>query len=182
VVAVGARLAETYRSHLFVTFALTCGHFVGVPVQTLVLSVTVAMLVDSMMMPVFGALSDKFGRRSVHLFGTAAMALFAYPFFVLLGSGSVAMVMLAFVIGNGVCHAAMVGVQPAMFSELFSAEVRYSGLAIAHEVSSLIVGLSPLVATALFAHYRSPVSVALFLIVICAISTLALSIKVRKSG
>lgn len=180
-VGVGARLAETCGSHLFVTFALTYGHFVGVPLETLVLDVTIAMLVDSMMMPVFGALSDKLGRRSVYLFGTSAMALFSYPFFLMLGSGSAALVLLAFVIGNGLCHAAMVGVQPAMFSELFSAKVRYSGLAMAHEVSSLIVGLSPLIATALFSHYRSPMPVALFLAVICGISGLALSIGRGRS-
>lgn len=180
VVGVGARLAETCGSHLFVTFALTYGHSMGIPAQTLVLSVTIAMLIDSMMMPVFGALSDKFGRRPIYLSGAVAMALFAYPFFLMLGSGSMAVVLLAFVIGNGVCHAAMAGVQPAMFSELFDAKVRYSGLAIAHEVSSLIVGLSPLIATALFSHYRSPVPVALFLITICGFSGLALVIPGKR--
>lgn len=179
-VGVGARLAETCGSHLFVTFALTYGHVKGVPVQTLVLAVTLAMLVDSLMMPVFGALSDHLGRRPVYVFGTIAMALFAYPFFLMLGSGSIALVFLAFIIGNGICHAAMVGVQPSMFSELFSAEVRYSGLAMAHEVSSLLVGLSPLIATALYSSYRSPVPVALFLVTICLISGVALLVGSEK--
>lgn len=175
-VGIGARLSETCGSHLFVTFALTYGHVVGVPVQTLVLGVTIAMLVDSLMMPVFGALSDRFGRRAVYLSGTVAMGFFAYPFFLMLGSGSAMIVVLAFIIGNGFCHAAMAGVQPAMFSELFSAEVRYSGLAMAHEVSSLLVGLSPLIATALYSTYRSPLSVAAFLIAMCAVSGAALMI------
>lgn len=175
-VGIGARLAETCGSHLFITFSLTYGHAVGVPVQTLILSVTLAMLVDSAMMPVFGALSDRIGRRPVYLFGVVAMALFAYPFFAMLGSPSTLIVVLAFVIGNGVCHAAMIGVQPALFSELFSAEVRYSGLAIAHEVSSLVVGFSPLIATALYSHYRSPVPVAVFLVTVCLISGAALAV------
>lgn len=53
------------------------------------------------MMPVFGALSNKYGRRRVYVFGTAAMTLFAYPFFLMLGTGSVPVVLLAFIIGNG---------------------------------------------------------------------------------
>lgn len=179
-VGIGARLAETCGSHLFITFSLTYGHAVGVPVQTLILAVTLAMLVDSVMMPVFGALSDRIGRRPVYLFGVVAMALFAYPFFAMLGSGSVTIVFLAFIIGNGICHAAMIGVQPALFSELFSAEVRYSGLAIAHEVSSLVVGLSPLIATLLYAHYRSPVPVAGLLVVVCLISSAALAVGTGK--
>ncbi|WP_157216099.1 MFS transporter [Flavisphingomonas formosensis] len=175
-VGIGARLAETCGSHLFVTFALAFGKVVGVPVDILVLGVTLGMLVDSLMMPVFGWLSDLFGRRRVYAGGAVAMALFAYPFFLLLSSGSTPLVLLAFVLGNGLCHAAMIGVQPAMFSELFPARVRYSGLAMAHEVSSLVVGLSPVIATALYAHYRDPVPVAGFLVGVCAISLLALAI------
>lgn len=181
IVGIGARLAETCGSHLFVTFALAYGKAVGVAVDTLVLGVTLGMLVDSLMMPVFGALSDRFGRRPIYAFGAVAMAVFAYPFFLMLNSGSNALILLAFVIGNGVCHAAMIGVQPAMFSEMFSARVRYSGLAIAHEVSSLIVGFSPLIATALYAHYRNPVPVALFLVAVCLTSIAALLLNRRSA-
>jgi len=173
-VGIGARLAETCGSHLFVTFALAYGKAVGAEVDTLVLGVTLGMLADSLMMPVFGALSDRFGRRPVYMFGALAMAAFAYPFFLMLESGSTGVILLAFIIGNGLCHAAMIGVQPAMYSEMFSARVRYSGLAMAHEVSSLIVGFSPLIATALYAHYRSPIPVALFLGAICLISASSL--------
>ncbi|GAB7551791.1 MFS transporter [Novosphingobium sp. 11B] len=174
VVGIGARLAETCGSHLFITFALAYGKAVGAEVDTLMLGVTLGMLADSVMMPVFGALSDRFGRRPVYLFGALAMLAFAYPFFEMLESGSTTLIVLAFVIGNGVCHAAMIGVQPAMYSEMFSARVRYSGLAMAHEVSSLIVGFSPLIATALYAHYRSPTPVALFLGAICLVSASSL--------
>lgn len=181
IVGIGARLAETCGSHLFVTFALAYGKAVGAAVETLMLGVTLGMLADSLMMPVFGALSDRFGRRPVYMFGVLAMAAFAYPFFAMLESGSNGLVLLAFVIGNGLCHAAMAGVQPAMYSEMFSARVRYSGLAMAHEVSSLIVGFSPLIATALFAHYRSAMPVALFLGVICVVSASSLLLPRRRA-
>lgn len=180
-VGIGARLAETCGSHLFVTFALAYGKAVGAKVDTLVLGVTLGMLADSLMMPVFGALSDRFGRRRIYMLGALAMAAFAYPFFLMLGSGSTATILLAFVIGNGLCHAAMIGVQPAMYSEMFSARVRYSGLAMAHEVSSLIVGFSPMIATALYVHYRDPAPVALFLGIICLVSASALLIWRRRT-
>jgi hypothetical protein len=64
----------------------------------------------------------------------------------------------------------MIGVQPALFSELFNTRVRYSGLSIVHEVSSIVVGAAPLIATALFKAYRSPVPIAIYLAVLCTIS------------
>jgi MFS family permease len=179
-VGIGARLGETCGSHLFVTFALAYGKTVGVAVETLMLGVTLGMLSDSLMMPVFGALSDRFGRRTVYLAGAVAMALFAWPFFHMIDSGSTALVLTAFVVGNGLCHSSMSGVQPAMFSEMFSAEVRYSGLAMAHEVSSLVVGFAPLIATGLYAYYRSPIPVALLLAAICCVSIAALLVPTRR--
>lgn len=173
-IAIGVRLAENGTSHLFITFALAFGAQAGVSLDTLLLGAVLAMLADSIMMPVYGALSDRFGRRPVYLFGTVATALFGYPFFLMLGSGVPALAIAALVIGNGLCHAAMIGVQPALLTEMFSAQVRYSGLAMAHEVSSVIVGIAPLIATALYAHYRSPVPIALYLLCLCAISFVAL--------
>nr|WP_047168007.1 MFS transporter [Sphingomonas sp. Y57] len=174
VTGVGIRLAENGGSHLLITFSLAYGVTVGAPADALLIGVMLGMLADSAMMPVFGALSDRIGRRAVYLGGVIALALFGYPFLMMLGSGSPAMIVAAFVIGNGLCHAAMIGVQPAMFSEMFDGEVRYSGLAFVHEVSSVIVGFAPLIATALYASSKSPIPVAAYLAVLCLVSAIAL--------
>ncbi|WP_136162651.1 MFS transporter [Sphingomonas flavalba] len=173
-VGIGARLAENCGSHLLITFSLFYAKAMGAPTDVMLLGVAVAMLADSMMMPVFGALSDRLGRRPVYMFGAVSMALFGYPFFLMIGSGDPTLMIAALVIGNGICHAAMVGVQPALFSEMFSTEVRYSGLAMAHEISSLIVGVAPMIATALFAYYQSAVPVALYLAAVCFVTFVAL--------
>ncbi|MGF6267318.1 hypothetical protein OKW49_008312 [Paraburkholderia youngii] len=50
----------------------------------------------------------------------------------------------------------MIGTLPALVGELFSTEVRYSGVALGHEVASIFAGgMSPLIATALLAHYQA---------------------------
>ena len=167
---VGVRLAEQGGSHLMITFSVAYAAFIGAPVDIMLLSITIAMICDSLMMPVFGALSDRIGRHNVYAFGAIALGLFAYPFFLMLGSGSTALMMTAIILGNAICHAAMVGVQPALFTELFNTRVRYSGLSIVHEVSSIVVGAAPLIATALFQAYRSPVPLAIYMAVLCAIS------------
>ena len=167
---VGVRLAEQGGSHLMITFSVAYAAFIGAPVDTMLLCITFAMVCDSLMMPVFGALSDRIGRHIVFAFGALSLALFAYPFFLMLGSGSTLLMLAAVVIGNGICHAAMVGVQPALFTELFNTRVRYSGLSFVHEVSSIIVGAAPLIATALFKAYHSPVPLAIYMGVLGAIS------------
>lgn len=167
---IGARLGENGGSQLLITFSLVYGTSVGAPAGVMLIGIMLGMLCDSAMMPVFGALSDRLGRRPVYMAGLVAMAAFAYPFLLMLESGSAPLTIAAFVIGNGICHAAMIGVQPALYSEMFEGEVRYSGLAFVHEVAAVIVGMVPLVSAALFARYGSPTPIAIYLAALCLIS------------
>jgi MFS transporter, MHS family, shikimate and dehydroshikimate transport protein len=173
-IGVGLRLAENGGSQLFVTFSLAYGTAVGAPTDILLLGLILGMLADSAMMPVFGALSDRIGRKPVYMAGIVGLAAFGYPFLAMLNSGSSTQILAAFIIGNGLFHAAMIGVQPAMFTEMFDQEVRYSGLAFVHEVSSVVLGFAPLIATALYTSTRSPVPVAVYLALLCLLSAIAL--------
>jgi MFS family permease len=131
-------------------------------------------------MVMFGALSDRVGRRPVYLFGAVGLMVVAFPFFWLLDTKMPVLVILAFIIGNTICHAAMIGTQPSFFSELFSPDVRYSGVALGHEIASVFAGgLSPLIATALLATYQSAWPVALYLACLGGISVVAV-ILARK--
>lgn len=69
----------------------------------------------------------------------------------------------------------MLGTQPALMGELFSTEVRYSGMALGHEVSSVFAGgLSPMLATALLAHYHAAWPVALLMAALGMITVISL--------
>ena len=170
---IGARLGESGGSQLLITFSLVYGASVGASTDVMLAGIVLGMLSDSAMMPVFGALSDRFGRRPVYMAGLIAMAAFCYPFLHMLESGSTALIILGFVIGNGLCHAAMIGVQPALYSEMFEPEVRYSGLAFVHEVAAVIVGVVPLISAALLARYGSPLPVAIYIGILCFLSFLS---------
>ncbi|WP_148085747.1 MHS family MFS transporter [Amycolatopsis thermoflava] len=70
-----------------------------------------------------------------------------------------------------ICHAAMIGTQPSFFTELFTTKVRYSGLALGHELSGVFAGgLAPFIATALLAWQGSYWPVAVFLALLSVIS------------
>jgi MHS family shikimate/dehydroshikimate transporter-like MFS transporter len=78
--------------------------------------------------------------------------IFAYPYFLLIQTGSMVAIVLASVLGLSVAHAMMYGPMTAFFSELFGARVRYSGVSIGYQLSAIIGGgLAPIIATSLVA-------------------------------
>ena len=85
------------------------------------------------------------------------------------------LIWLALLLGTAVCHGAMIGTQPSLMGELFSTEVRYSGMALGHEVASVFAGgLAPMLATALLAHYHAAWPVALMMMTMGLITVIAL--------
>jgi MFS family permease len=99
----------------------------------------------------WGALTDRVGRRPVYLFGTAITLAWGVPLFLLLNTGQAAAIVLAFVVSYAVCQNCLAGVQGAWFSELFAARTRTTGASLAYQLSAVVSGFTPLIATALFA-------------------------------
>jgi metabolite-proton symporter len=160
----GARIAENGASYIFLTFTLSYATKIGLGKSLVLTAVVVGMLFESFAMPMWGALSDRIGRRPVYLGGAIALVLWSFPFFTLLNTRSSVLVFVAVFVAVVICHGAMIGPQPAFFSELFDARVRYSGVAIGHEVASMFAGgFSPIIATALLAWAGASWPVALFL-------------------
>ncbi|MFB6675935.1 MFS transporter [Streptomyces sp. NPDC056390] len=172
--AMALRFADSGASYIFMSFSLVYGAYVGISSTVLLWAGIVGMLVDSVMMVVFGRLSDRVGRRPVYLGGAIGMIVWAAPFFLLMDTGSTAAVWLAFVVGH-IAIAAMIGVQPSYFSELFSTGTRYSGMALGHELSSAVAGgLSPVVATALLASTGHFLPIALLTVGMALVTLVAL--------
>ncbi|WP_322047918.1 MFS transporter [Paraburkholderia sp. J67] len=174
--AMGLRVAENGGSYIILAFSLAYGKFIGVSNQVMLGGVIVSMSVELLTMLLWGKLSDRIGRRPVYFIGAAGLVVIAFPFFWLIDSHVAALVWLAFLLGNAVCHGAMVGTQPSLMSELFSTEVRYTGMALGHEVAAVFAGgLAPMLATALLAHYHAAWPVALMMMAMGLITVVALA-------
>ncbi len=182
--AMGLRIAENGSAYLFLAFTVAYAKFTGLDTQLVLASVMVAMIVEAFTIVFWGWLSDRIGRRLVYAFGSVGLMLFAFPFFWLLDTHEPVWVYVSALVGLAVCHGAMIGTQPALMGELFPPKVRYSGLAMGHEIASIFSGgLAPLAATALFSIYKDAWPVSVMLIVMGAITTLAvLSIRPAKTA
>ena len=173
-IAMGARLAENGAFFIYTVFVLVYGtQKVGLGRQTVLNGILIASACDMVAIPFWGALSDRLGRRPVYLFGACFTALFAYPLFWLLDTGSTPLVWLALVVALVFGHAPMYGPQAAFLAELFGTRVRYSGASLGAQLSSVIAGgLSPFVATALLPYGRGALAsyiIAMALVTIVAV-------------
>jgi MHS family shikimate/dehydroshikimate transporter-like MFS transporter len=99
--------------------------------------------------PVFGALSDRIGRRPINIFSVVFTGLWAFPFFALVQTAEPALVWVALIVAATIGWAPMIAVQPAFYAELFGARVRYTGFATSRELGAALAGFSPLISVAL---------------------------------
>jgi len=171
--AMGARFAENGTFYIFSTFVLTYATTQLEVSRSMVLNgVILATAIEFITIPLFGALSDRIGRRPLYMGGAAFTALFAFPFFWLIDTKSTSLTWMAIVIALAIGHAMMYGPQAAFFSELFGAKVRYSGISMGYQLASIFAGgLAPLIATSLIALTGGdPWGVAVYLIGMCIVT------------
>ncbi|WP_235079474.1 MFS transporter [Amycolatopsis orientalis] len=180
---IGARMAENGGSYVLLVFSLAYGTRIGISTGVMLTAVIIANIVETATIVGFGALSDRIGRRPVYLLGAGGLVLWAFPFFWLLNTKNPLLVCVAVIVAVGVCHGAMIGTQPSFFTELFTTKVRYSGLALGHEVSGVFAGgFAPFIATALLAWQGSYWPVALYLAALGVLSVLAVALAPETVG
>ena len=179
--AMGARVAENGFYYFFTVFALSYGtQHLGLPRALLIDGVLLAAVAHLVATPLFGALSDRVGRKPVYLGGAAFLACFAFPFFFMVGTRQTEWVYLAIVIGM-IGHAAMYGPQAAFLSELFGTRVRYTGASLGYQLAApLSGGLAPLVATALLTWSEGdPWPVGVYLVGMALVTVVAVLLAVE---
>lgn len=184
-IAVGAKVVETAPFYIFSTFVVSYATAnLGFSRTATLTAVMIATIITTILIPIMGNLSDKIGRKKLFIGGTIGMALFAFPYFWLLQQKSVLLLIVATVIGLGVIWAPITAVLGTMFSEIFDAKIRYTGITLGYQIGAALAGgTAPLVATALLDKFNnSYVPVALYIIFASVLSLAAIwAVKDRSN-
>ncbi len=139
----------------------------------LLTAVLAAAMLSFISIPLFGHLSDRFGRKRVYMLGAAFTGVYGFAYFAMLDTGILWLVVIAIVLSL-IPHDMMYGPQAALIAESFTGRLRYSGASLGYQLSSLIAGgPAPLIASSLVSRYRSATPIAIFIFVCAIISLLA---------
>jgi len=149
-IGLGARITEISWIYVLTIFGL--GYAVtdlGLSRSLVLGAIALGAAVELITIPLFGALSDRVGRRAIYLLGCVAAIGLSFPIFWGIATRDPAIVVLAFVVGMSVGHGIMYGVQASFLSEMFPARLRYSGASLGYQIAAPIGGgLVPLAAGA----------------------------------
>jgi metabolite-proton symporter len=170
-IGAGIRLAENISFYIITAFSITYATTVVKVSRSVALdALALGAAVELASMPLFSWLSDRIGRRPVYALGAAGMGVWAFGFFKLLDTGATPAVMLAIVVGL-VLHGAMYGPQASFLAELFPTNLRYCGMSLTSQATSIVAGsLAPIIAIALLQWSHSALPIAVYIALACAIS------------
>ncbi|MCI2424373.1 MFS transporter [Saccharopolyspora sp. K220] len=129
---------------------------------------TLALAAATVML--WGGLSDRVGRKPVLLGAFLAMALFAYPSFALMSSGSTVLGFAGLAL-LGLCEAAVMGTILSTYTELFGTRSRFTGFSLGYNLGSILTGgTAPYIATWLIGTTGDARAPGIFLVVAALVS------------
>ncbi|MGZ2442478.1 MFS transporter [Sinorhizobium medicae] len=150
----GARYIDGVFFNVFAVFSIVyLSKHVQVDRTTALWLVCLSALVMVVTIPLFGKLSDRWGRPKTYAIGSLLLALVTFPAFMLMGSGSLPLIALALIVPFGIIYATCYGPEAALFSDLFDVKVRYTGISFVYQFSGIFAsGITPIIATFLISY------------------------------
>jgi MFS family permease len=176
------RMGEQAPFYLFTSFVLTYGtKHLDLTRDHLLDYILIAATIGLISVPLFGHLSDIYGRRRVYGTGIVLTALFAFPYFGLLNTKESVLVLIAIVVSL-IFHDMQYGPQAALIAEGFGANLRYSGAGLGYQLSSVIAGgPAPLIATKILQETNSSTGISWYIIGCCVLGFAALLLMPRRA-
>lgn len=163
--AFGMRVAETAGYAVAITYLTAYVRDEGyASTSQTILALVIAALLGFPATLLWGRLTDAVGRKPVYVIGTVAMIVLGVPFFLMVQTGSLLLVVLVFVLAFALCQNSLAGTQSAWFPELFETRTRSSGASLAYQVSAVVSGFTAFIAVTLFQRFGWTGPAALYMI------------------
>ena len=179
----GALVGNSAVGYIFMAYLLSYGTTVlGLSRNLLLTSVLIGALAWLAAIPWASGLSDRHGRARVLLAGSVGLTAVALSLFALVNTRSPALIVTALV-ASGVFLGITYGPLAALMSELFPANVRYSGASLAYQIGAVVGGgIAPTVAAGLYGSWRSSLPITLYLAAVCVLSLGCVALIGRRSA
>ncbi len=174
-IAVGLKICEVSWVYLLTVFVVVYAtKNLGLQKSLMLQAIMIAAAIEIISIPLFGYLSDIFGRRPFYFAGAIFTIGFAFPLFWMLELRDPIFVISAIAIALSFGHGLMFGPEATYFPELFGTQVRYTGASLGFQVSAAIGGgLTPILATLLVGYFGGTTGVSVLLIMVALITITA---------
>lgn len=171
--AVLSRVAPDVLYAMFTVFVLTYAtQELGMARSSALTAVLIGSALQIVLIPLAGALSDRWNRRRMYLGGAVAAGVWPFIFFFITDGGSWGLLVLG-VIGALVIHSFLYGPQAAFVAEQFTPRLRYTGSSLAYTLAGVIGGaIAPLLFTALLGTFGTWLPLALYIVVTAALTVI----------
>jgi MFS family permease len=178
--AMGLRFGENILYYMVVTFSITYLNHLKVDTTRILTLLFFAHIVHVVLIPIYGALADRWGRRPIYLSGAALTMVWPFLAFPMFGTGATGPILIAIILGLAV-HGLMYAAQPAIMAEMFPTRMRYSGVSLGYQATAIVAGSwAPLIGTALLREYESWTPIAIYILIAGAVS-LGAALYMRES-
>lgn len=181
----GARMGDNSLAYVYESFVIVyVTQQLKLPRDMIVTALMFSTAAQFVTVPGFGWLTDKIGRKPVYIAGAVLSGLSVFPFFWLLQTKNPVMIYAGLFLVSSIAKTMMTSAQSPWLAEMFPARVRYTGFALAREVTAPIAGgLAPIIAVALLsAGAGSPHLVAWYVVVLAVITAASVFLGPETRG
>lgn len=138
-------------------------------------------LTQLVLIPAAAALSDRLGRIRIYALGAVGIALWAVPMFLLIDTGSLLWLAVGTFVA-GCFLSIMYGPQAALFAELFTPEMRYTGASLGYQIAAVLGGgLAPFLMVLLLEATGTSMAVSGYIIGLSVIALLCIKVLAGRA-
>lgn len=123
-IAVGMKVSEVAWVYVLTVFSVVYATSkLDLPRSVILNGIVTAAILELLTIPLFGALSDRIGRKPIYIVGALLSAAIAFPIFWMLDTRDPSVILIAIAVAMSITHGTMFGPQAAYMPELFGTRV-----------------------------------------------------------